>query len=131
MQNKSLLIKNGSIVSSSGISKADIFIVDEKIAEVGVSLDVQADETIDATDKYLFPGIIDPQVHFRDPGFTHKEDLHTGSMSAAAGGVTTFFEMPNTNPSTTTLEKLAEKNKMASMKSLVNFSFFVIVILKN
>ena len=89
--NKSLLIKNGLIVSSSGISKADLFISNEKIIEIGPSLDIQASQTIDATDKYIFPGLIDPQVHFRDPGLTHKEDLYTGSMSAAAGGITTFF----------------------------------------
>ena len=131
MQNKSLLIKNGSIVSSSGISKSDIFILNDKITKISSSLDVDADKIIDANNKYLFPGIIDPQVHFRDPGLTHKEDLKTGSMSAAAGGVTTFFEMPNTNPSTTTLDKLAEKNKIASTKSIVNYSFFLGATLNN
>ncbi len=83
MQNKSLLIKNGSLVSSSGISKSDIFISNGIIIEIGLVLDMEADHVIDAEDKYLFPGIIDPQVHFRDPGLTHKEDLHTGSMAAA------------------------------------------------
>ena len=125
MQNKSLLIKNGSLVSSSGILKADIFILNGKISKIGDSLDNTADHTIDAQDKYVFPGIIDPQVHFRDPGLTHKEDLKTGAMSAVAGGITTFFEMPNTNPSTITLEKLAEKNRVASKKSVANFSFFL------
>jgi len=125
MQNKSLLIKNGSLVSSSGISKSDIFISNGEIIEIGLALNVEADQIIDAENKYLFPGIIDPQVHFRDPGLTHKEDLHTGSMAAAAGGVTTFFEMPNTNPSTTTIEKLNTKNDVASRKSLVNYSFFL------
>ena len=125
MKNKSLLIKNGFTVSSSGISKADIFILNGKIAKIGTFSDIQADIVIDAESQYLLPGIIDPQVHFRDPGLTHKEDLRTGSMSAAAGGITTFFEMPNTNPSTTTLERLSKKNKTASTKSIVNYSFFL------
>ena len=125
MNSKSLLIKNGSLVSSSGILKSDIFISNGKISKIAPSLNLDADRTIDASGKYLFPGIIDPQVHFRDPGLTHKEDLHTGSMSAVAGGITTFFEMPNTNPSTTTLQKLSEKNKMASTKSIANYSFFL------
>ena len=125
MKNKTLLIKNGSLVSSSEILKSDIFISDGKILEIGPSLNMDADKVIDAENKYIFPGGIDPQVHFRDPGLTHKEDLHTGSMSAAAGGITTFFEMPNTNPSTTTIEKLNQKYDVASEKSLVNYSFFL------
>ena len=124
MQNKSLLIKNGSLVSSSGILKSDLFISNGKIAQIGHQLDIDADKTIDAENKYILPGIIDPQVHFRDPGLTHKEDLKTGSMAAAAGGITTFFEMPNTNPSTITLDKLYEKNRVASEKSITNYSFF-------
>ena len=75
--------------------------------------------------QHVLPGIIDPQVHFRDPGLTNKEDLRTGSMSAAAGGITTFFEMPNTNPATITIEKLNEKYQTADQKSLVNYSFFL------
>tara|TARA_X000001036_G_scaffold318350_1_gene296761 strand:- start:3668 stop:4984 length:1317 start_codon:yes stop_codon:yes gene_type:complete len=124
MNNNSLLIKNGSLVSSSGIIKSDIFLLDGKIAQIGSSLACKADRIIDASGKYVFPGLIDPQVHFRDPGLTHKEDLRTGSMAAAAGGITTFFEMPNTNPSTITLEKLAQKYKIASEKCITNFSFF-------
>ena len=124
MHNKSLLIKNGSIVHSGGIVKSDIFILNGKISEIGLSLECKPDQIIDAEQKYVFPGIIDPQVHFRDPGLTHKEDLHTGSMAAAAGGVTTFFEMPNTNPSTTSIDKLNDKYNIANEKSLVNYSFF-------
>ena len=124
MDTNSLLIKNGSLVNSSGVLKSDIFISGGKITQIGTSLDCEADRVIDAAGKYIFPGLIDPQVHFRDPGLTHKEDLKTGSMAAAAGGVTTFFEMPNTNPSTITLEKLEKKYKVASEKCITNFSFF-------
>ena len=108
MANKSLLIKNGSLVSSSGISKSDIFISNGKIVELGLSLDCNADKIIDANGKYIFPGIIDPQVHFRDPGLTHKEDLLHASRACAAGGVTTFLEMPNTIPNAITQELLEE-----------------------
>ena len=124
MDTNSLLIKNGSLVNSSGVVKSDIFISGGKITQIGTSLDCEADRVIDAAGKYIFPGLIDPQVHFRDPGLTHKEDLKTGSMAAAAGGITTFFEMPNTNPSTITLEKLEKKYKVASEKCITNFSFF-------
>jgi len=124
MDTNSLLIKNGSLVNSSGVLKSDIFISGGKITQIGTSLDCEADRVIDAAGKYIFPGLIDPQVHFRDPGLTHKEDLKTGSMAAAAGGITTFFEMPNTNPSTITLEKLEKKYKVASEKCITNFSFF-------
>ena len=124
MSTNSLLIKNGSLVNSSGVVKSDIFISGGKITQIGTSLDCEADRVIDAAGKYIFPGLIDPQVHFRDPGLTHKEDLKTGSMAAAAGGITTFFEMPNTNPSTITLEKLEKKYKVASEKCITNFSFF-------
>ena len=125
MQNKNLLIKNGYLANSNDISKRDVFISNGKISEVGDLSHIQSDYIIDASNQYVLPGIIDPQVHFRDPGLTHKEDLHTGSMAAASGGITTFFEMPNTNPATTTIEKLNQKYDVASNKSLVNYSFFL------
>ena len=125
MQNKNLLIKNGYLANSNDISKRDVFISNGKISEVGDLSHIQSDYVIDASNQYVLPGIIDPQVHFRDPGLTHKEDLHTGSMAAASGGITTFFEMPNTNPATTTIEKLNQKYDVASNKSLVNYSFFL------
>ncbi len=123
--NKKILIKNGFLTNSKTISKADILISNGKVSKIGSLSNAKVDYTIDASNKYVVPGIIDPQVHFRDPGLTHKEDLNTGSMSAAAGGITTFFEMPNTSPSTTTIEKLNEKYQTASQKSLVNYSFFL------
>ncbi|MAV64277.1 MAG: hypothetical protein CBD97_00730 [Pelagibacteraceae bacterium TMED237] len=125
MHNKTLLIKNGSIVSSKHIIKSDLFIKNGKISKIGMLDHLKADRTINALNQYILPGIIDPQVHFRDPGLTHKEDIQTGSMCAASGGVTTFFEMPNTKPSTTTIEKLNKKYEVASSKSLVNYSFFL------
>ena len=125
MNSKNTLIQNGLIVSSKSISKNDILIKDGKIDSIGNLPESDSYHVIDATDKYIFPGIIDPQVHFRDPGLTHKEDLRTGSMAAAAGGVTTFFEMPNTNPATTTIKKLNDKYDTASKKSIVNYSFFL------
>ena len=125
MQNKNLLIKNGYLANSKEISKKDIFISNGKISEIGDLSHIKSDYVIDASNQYVLPGIIDPQVHFRDPGLTHKEDLHTGSMAAASGGVTTFFEMPNTDPATTTIEKLDQKYDVANSKSLVNYSFFL------
>ena len=84
MNDKKILIKNGNLVSSENISKQDILISNGKISEIGSFETINADHIIDASDKYIFPGIIDPQVHFRDPGLTHKEDLRTGSMAAAS-----------------------------------------------
>ena len=131
MSTKKTLIQNGYLVSSKDISKKDILIENGKITKIGILDNIDADCIIDASDKYVLPGIIDPQVHFRDPGLTHKEDLRTGSMAAAAGGVTTFFEMPNTNPATTTIEKLNQKYNTASEKSIVNYSFFLGATSKN
>ena len=104
MSTKKILIKNGQLVTSKGVFKKNILIENGKIIKIGKLLNTDTEHIIDASQKYILPGIIDPQVHFRDPGFPDKEDLRTGSMAAAAGGVTTFFEMPNTNPATTTIE---------------------------
>ena len=124
MSNNKKLIKNGLLVNSNEITRNDILIDNGKIDKIGDLSDVSCDNIIDASNKYVLPGLIDPQVHFRDPGFPDKEDLKTGSMAAAAGGITTFFEMPNTNPSTTTIERLNQKFETASKKSIVNYSFF-------
>ena len=86
---------------------------------------------IDLDGKYLFPGFIDSQVHFREPGLTHKEDLESGSKSAILGGVTTFLEMPNTNPATTTVEAINEKLELAGTKSYADFAFFMGATLNN
>ena len=120
-----LLIKNGTLVSSQKIWGADIYIRDGKIERVGESLPLGADEVIDAKGLHVLPGVLDPQVHFREPGLTWKEDLHTGSMAAAAGGVTSFFDMPNNDPAITTRELMQSKKALAEAKSLVNYNFFI------
>lgn len=120
-----LLIKGGSVVNQDGIGIRDIAIHDGRIVDLG-SLDAgKAGEVIDATGLTIMPGVIDSQVHFREPGLTHKEDLETGSRGAVLGGVTTVFEMPNTNPNTTTPELLAEKVKAAHHRMFCDFAFYV------
>lgn len=121
----SILIKNATCVSSKGMISQDVLLKDGKIAELGKLPDRQAEHIIDATNLYLLPGALDPQVHFRDPGLTHKEDLRTGSMAAAAGGVTSFFDMPNTNPSTTTIDTMIDRKASAASKCVVNYNFFM------
>ena len=91
MSNNKKLIKNGLLVNSNEITKNDILIDNGKIDKIGDLSDLSCDNIIDASNKYVLPGLIDPQVHFRDPGFPDKEDLKTGSMAAAAGGITTFL----------------------------------------
>ena len=97
-----MLIKNANVVLPSGSQKANVLIEDSKILDVDPPVGAACDETIDAQGLHLLPGVVDDHVHFRDPGLTHKEDLHTGSLACAAGGVTTFLEMPNTIPPATT-----------------------------
>jgi dihydroorotase len=117
-----LLIKNGKIYRNKALIKKNIFIKNNKIAKI-TSQELKADEIIDAKDKIIIPGLIDSHVHFREPGQTHKEDFLTGSMAAAAGGITTFLDMPNTKPATTNLQRLDEKRKLAK-KSVVNFGLY-------
>lgn len=124
---KTTWIKNARIVNEGETYEGSIVITDEIISEVIKGTEVPAtpcDEIIDANGCYLLPGIIDDHVHFRDPGLTHKADIHTESMAAAAGGVTSYMDMPNTNPQTTTLEALDNKFKDAATKSIVNYSFY-------
>ena len=125
MNNTHLIIKNGSLVSSKGIIKKDIYVKNGKIEKIESELNIECENVIDAQNLYVMPGAIDPQVHFREPGLTHKEDIASGARSAVAGGVTTFFEMPNTNPSTITVELLNQKNEIASKTSVANYSFFL------
>jgi dihydroorotase len=118
-------IKNAEVVFPTGIARAHVLIEDSKIAAIDAAAHTRADATIDATGLHLLPGVIDDQVHFREPGLTHKEDLHTASRACAAGGVTTFLEMPNTSPPATTQERLDEKLRLAAEKSLVNYGFYI------
>ena len=123
--NQDILIKNSTIVNEGKIVVADLLISNGRIDQIG-SIDVGPNyKIIDGTGKYLFPGIIDGQVHFREPGLTHKGDLYTESKSAVAGGVTSFIDMPNTVPNILTVKSLKEKFKIASKKSLANYSFFL------
>ncbi|WP_203256725.1 dihydroorotase [Hyunsoonleella ulvae] len=122
---KRILIKNAKIVNEGTIFSGDILIEGELIKQIDTSISAKwADVTIiDAEGKYVLPGAIDDQVHFREPGLTHKADIGTESKAALAGGITSFIEMPNTNPQTTTVEKLEEKFEMASKTSSANYSF--------
>lgn len=119
------LIRNANCVLPSGIESVDVLIDGTKIAAIDPPAGTSADETIDAAGLHLLPGVIDDQVHFRDPGLTHKEDLHTGSLACAKGGVTTFLEMPNTNPTTTSCQALEDKLALAASKCVVNYGFYV------
>ena len=123
MSKKKVLIKNARIVNEGCITKGDILIEGELIVQIEKSIDSQEAQIIDAKNKYVLPGVIDDQVHFREPGLTHKATIATESRAAAAGGITSFIEMPNTNPQTTTIEKLEDKFEIASKTSFVNYSF--------
>lgn len=120
----SIKIINANIVNEGRIFQSDVWIEDGFIKEIG-SISRKADKNIDATGKYLLPGAIDDQVHFREPGLTHKGNIYSEAKAAVAGGVTSFMEMPNTNPTTTTLENLENKYARAAEVSLANYSFFM------
>jgi len=121
----SILIKAAHIVNEGKQTTSDIFIKNGFIEKIDGIIDTKADREINAEGLYLLPGCIDDQVHFREPGLTHKADIYTESRAAAAGGITSFMEMPNTVPNTLTQELLEEKYQIAAKKSLVNFSFFM------
>ena len=103
------LILNGLLVTPERVESADIAVRDGKIAAIGDLKQSDANAVIDAKGLHVFPGVIDTQVHFREPGLEHKEDLESGTRAAVCGGVTTIFEMPNTSPTTTTPEALWDK----------------------
>lgn len=120
-----ILIKNAKIVNENSVFLGDVLIDGEFIVEVNssITLDEKDITVIDANQQYLIPGLIDDQVHFREPGLTHKANIETESRAAIAGGITTFIEMPNTIPQATTQELLEEKFKIAARTSYANFSF--------
>jgi dihydroorotase len=123
--NQRILIKNTTIVNEGKSIIGDVLLSNGLIQKIG-EIELETDyRIIDGTDKHLFPGIIDGQVHFRDPGLTHKGDLNTESKAAIAGGTTSFIDMPNTVPNILTIESLQEKYDIASKKSLANYSFFL------
>ena len=122
---KNTLIKNTTIVNEGKSFIADVLLADGFIKQIG-NIAIRSNyNVLDGTGKHLFPGIIDGQVHFRDPGLTHKGDLYTESKAAIAGGVTSFIDMPNTVPNILTVKSLQEKYEIASKKSLANYSFFL------
>ena len=125
MKLKTILIKNANIVNEGAIFSGDILIEGEFIKEISESISAKSSDVhvIHAEGKYLMPGVIDDQVHFREPGLTHKGTIETESKAAISGGITSFIEMPNTNPQTTTIEKLEEKFEIASKASYANYSF--------
>ncbi|MDD2285710.1 MAG: dihydroorotase [Paludibacter sp.] len=124
-----LLIKNATIINDGKRFTGSVLLDGELISAVisgsDIPEDVHADEVIDATGLWLIPGVIDDQVHFREPGLIHKADIATESMAAVAGGVTSFMEMPNTMPLTTTIEALENKYKLGAEKSVANYSFYM------
>lgn len=119
------LIKQASIVNEGKIKIADVLIVDERIQNISPTINASHAKIIDAEGLYLIPGMIDDQVHFREPGLVHKADIHSESKAAVAGGITSFMDMPNTIPNTLTQILLEEKYAMASKKSFANYSFFM------
>ena len=121
---KSTLIRNVNIVNEGKIFKSDIRIKQDKISLIAPSIPLSEDENIvEGNNKYLIPGLIDDQVHFREPGLTHKGDMYSESRAAVAGGITSFIEMPNTEPQTTTMKKIEQKLEIASRNSVANYGF--------
>ena len=122
---KDTIIKNVTLVNEGQLRVADLLIRDQVIDKIGNVHPTENSLVIDGSGKYLFPGIIDGQVHFRDPGLTHKGDFYTESRAAIAGGVTSVIDMPNTVPNVLSIELLEQKHQIAAEKSLVNYSSFL------
>lgn len=123
---KTTLILNANIVNEGQVFQGDVLIKGQYIEAIGKDLSSRtADQVIDARGKHLLPGVIDDQVHFREPGLTHKATIYTEARSGVAGGVTSFMEMPNTSPPTFTQALLEDKYQIAANTSLANFSFFI------
>jgi dihydroorotase len=120
-----LIVRGGVVVNQDGEGRRDVGVTAGRIAAIGDLAGASADQTIDAQGLYVLPGVIDTQVHFREPGLTQKEDLETGSRSAVLGGVTAVFEMPNTNPLTTSAEALADKVARGHHRMHCDFAFYV------
>ena len=119
------LIKNAKLVNEGQVYQADVLIENQLIKEISSEITIKADYIIDAKGLHLLPGVIDDQVHFREPGLTHKANIYSESKAAVAGGITSFMEMPNTNPQALTQELLEDKYVIASKTSIANYSFFM------
>lgn len=124
-QSFDLILKNGKAVTPWGIAETDIAVKDGRIADIGDFSSGVAKDVIDCKGLHILPGVIDTQVHFREPGLTHKEDLGTGTLSAIAGGVTTVFEMPNTEPLTVSAPAFHDKLHRAQEKAFCDYAFFM------
>jgi len=124
---KGVLIKNARLVNEGSVEKRDVLVEGDIIKQISERIDNMPPNTmiIDAKNRYLIPGVIDDQVHFREPGLTHKADIGSESRAAVAGGITSFIEMPNTVPNATTQELLEDKFKIAQKVSLANYSFMI------
>jgi len=118
-----LILKNGHVFVENGLKDAEIAVKDGKIAAIGHGFD--GEEVFDATGLTILPGVMDTQVHFREPGLTHKEDIEHGTMAAALGGITLIFDMPNVNPLTLTAETHQQKLDIAAEKGWVDYGFFI------
>ncbi len=121
----SILIKSATVVNENKQFVADVLVKDGLIERIDKQIDTKADKEINAEGLYLFPGCIDDQVHFREPGLTHKANIYTESRAAVAGGITSFMEMPNTVPNTLTQQLLEDKYQIAAQTSLANYSFYM------
>ncbi|HBJ36992.1 MAG TPA: dihydroorotase [Planctomycetaceae bacterium] len=119
------LIRGATVVFPDGVRIANVLFASGIVIDIDASPTAAADEVVDAPGYYLIPGVVDDQVHFREPGLTHKEDLATASHACAAGGVTTFLEMPNTKPPAITVDGVRQKELLAAEKSLVNYGFYI------
>ena len=120
-----LVLKNCNVINENVESQVDIAIKNQRIEKIAASIDSESSEELDLSGKLVIPGLIDDQVHFREPGLTHKCEIATESKAALAGGVTSYFEMPNVNPNTSTIENLEKKFEMTSTKSVGNYSFYL------
>ena len=120
-----LVLKNCNLVNENSSSEVDIAIKNQRIEKIASNIDSGSKEVLDCAGKLVIPGLIDDQVHFREPGLTHKGEIATESKAAIAGGVTSYFEMPNVNPNTSTIENLNKKFDMASSRSYANYSFYL------
>jgi dihydroorotase len=122
---QTILLRNARVVNNGAITERDILIQNGRIARIQPTIEASADVAIDVKGNYVIPGIIDDQVHFREPGLTHKANIATESRAAVAGGVTAFMEMPNVSPPSVTQALLQEKYNIAAESSLANYSFFM------
>jgi dihydroorotase len=119
------LLKNAQIINEGSVQKSDVLIEGDRILKIAPSIQDAAAEVFDLTGKFLMPGVVDDQVHFREPGLTHKGRIYTEAKAAVAGGITSFMEMPNTKPQALTQELLEDKYQIGAKDSLANYSFFM------